>query len=51
MLALVLAICRSSLASCARRRHRVARSLAPAFFDTLYTYAWFVTFALVPACI
>ena len=38
--------CRSCPASCAPRRRRAGRSRIRRFFDTLYTYAWFVTFAL-----
>ena len=37
--------CPSCRASCVRRRRRAA-SAEPGFFDHLYSYAWFVTFAL-----
>ena len=38
--------CRSFPASSARRRRRAAQVANPTFFDSLYTYAWFVTFGL-----
>ena len=40
---------RSCPASCAPRRRPAARSRIPAFLDSLYTYAWFVTFILSAA--
>ena len=38
--------CRSSLDSCARRHTAGGQVPNPTFLDSLYTYAWFVTFAV-----